>query len=284
MRDATTASYSDAFKVGAPLSNFAVGRVVRSEAESFKVGDHVTSFLNFEEYTVVPGAALSWVKKLDNKDNLPWSVYVGAAGMPGRTAYSAYHEFSNAKKGETIFVSTGAGAVGALVIQLAKRDGLKVIGSAGSDEKVAFMKEIGADVAFNYKTTSTDEVLDKEGPIDIYWDNVGGATLDSAFGHLNVNGRIINCGMISGYNTKEPYAFKNIMRIVTHSLSLNGFIESRIGPKYAEKFYREFVPLLASGEIKYREEKTPLAQAGEAIRKIQMGENIAKSVIVVAED
>ncbi|KIY65408.1 alcohol dehydrogenase [Cylindrobasidium torrendii FP15055 ss-10] len=284
MRDPKILSYTDAFKIGAPLANYAVGRVVRSESDNFKVGDHVTGTFNFEEYTILPASALSYLRKLDNNTNLPWSVYVGAAGMPGRTAYSAYNEFAKAKKGETIFVSTGAGAVGALVIQIAKRDGLKVIGSAGSDEKVAYMKEIGADVAFNYKTTSTDEVLDKEGPLDIYWDNVGAATLDSALGNMNVNGRIINCGMIAAYNTKEPYPFKNLLRVVSFSLSFNGFIVSRLDNKYAEKFYAEFVPLLASGEIKYREEKTPFAQAGEAIQRLQKGENIAKSVIIVADE
>ena len=121
---------------------------------------------------------------LENKEKLPWSAYIGVAGMPGRTAYFGYKEFSKAKKSETIFISTGAGAVGSyvhycspvvcplngsnsLLIQLAKLDGLKVIASAGSDEKVQFMKELGADVAFNYKMTDTEEVLKKEGPLDM---------------------------------------------------------------------------------------------------------------------
>lgn len=93
---------------------------------------------------------------------------LGVGGLAGGSGYMGYKEYANAKKGQTIFVSTAAGAVGSVVVQLAKRDGLKVIGSAGSEEKVAYMKEIGVDVAFNYKTTDTNAVLEKEGPIDMY--------------------------------------------------------------------------------------------------------------------
>ena len=104
---------------------------------------------------------------LENKEGLPWSVYVGVAGMPGQTAFLAWKEFARAKKGETAFVTAASGPVGSFVIQLAKSQGLKVIASAGSEEKVKFIRSIGADVAFNYKTTSTAEVLAKEGPINM---------------------------------------------------------------------------------------------------------------------
>ncbi|KIY65415.1 NAD-P-binding protein [Cylindrobasidium torrendii FP15055 ss-10] len=278
------ALYASPFHLGEPLSNYGVGRVLRSEDARLRVGDHVTGVLNFEEYAVVGRSSVSGLRKLENKENLSWSAYVGAAGMTGRTAYYAYHEYAKAKKGDNIFVSSGAGAVGSQVIQLAKLDGLKVIGSAGSDDKVAYMKDIGADVAFNYKTTSTEDVLKKEGPLDVYWDNVGGSTLDSALGHMKVNGRLLECGMISAYNTKEPYAFKNIMRIVSFSLSVHGFVELGLADKWEEEFYREYPALIASGKIKYREERSPFSQAGEAILRVQMGDNVAKSVIVVEED
>jgi len=128
---------------------------------------------------------------IENPYNLPWSLFIGVLGMPGKTAYMAWKEYSQAKKGETLFVSTGAGPVGSLVIQIAKSQGLKVIASAGSDEKVKFMKEIGADVAFNYKTEKTTDILAKEGPIDIYWDNVGGETLEAALDAANTFARFI---------------------------------------------------------------------------------------------
>ncbi|KAI3608982.1 alcoholde hydrogenase [Moniliophthora roreri] len=105
--------------------------------------------------------------------------------------------------GETVFISGGAGAVGVTVIQLAKQDGIKVIASAGTDEKVQECREMGADVAFNYKTMDTAEVLEKEGPLDMYWDNVGGPTLDAALAASATHARFIICGMISAYNNKD---------------------------------------------------------------------------------
>ncbi|KAF9016221.1 NAD(P)-binding protein [Hymenopellis radicata] len=261
MRDASIESYSLTYLLGQPLYNYGVARVLRSEKHDIKVGDHVTGMIKFQEYYVIND--FSTVQVITKTEpSLPWSVYVGAAGMPGRTAYFAYKEYAKAKKGGTIFVSTGAGAVGSMVIQLAKLDGLKVIGSAGTDTKVQYMKEIGADVAFNYKTTDTLEVLKKEGPLDVYWDNVGGSTLDAAIESMKDFGQIIVCGMISAYNDAKGQTYK-----------------------WNDEFYRVIPKKLASGEIKYKEEITKgLEGAGEAIRKIQAGENLAKSVIVVADE
>lgn len=129
--------------------------------------------------------------------------------MPGKTADFGWREFSTAKEGDIAFVTAGAGPVGQLVIQLAKLEGLKVIASAGSDEKVEYLKTLGADVAFNYKTNKTTDVLAKEGPIDVFWDNVGGETLEAAIENAAVGARFIECGMISVYNaTGEPYNVK----------------------------------------------------------------------------
>ncbi|KAF9470780.1 NAD(P)-binding protein, partial [Pholiota conissans] len=199
MRDPSVKSYAPAFVIGEPTYGFGVGVVVRSENPAFKTNDHVYGILEHQHYIIKKD--VSRIKVITNPNNLPWSTFIGVLGMPGRTAFMAWKEFSKAKPGETVFVSTGAGPVGSLVIQLAKKDGLKVIGSAGSEEKVQFMKEIGADVAFNYKTTKTAEVLEKEGPIDVYWDNVGGATLDAALEAASKGARFIECGMISTYNT-----------------------------------------------------------------------------------
>ncbi|KAJ3551077.1 hypothetical protein NMY22_g6 [Coprinellus aureogranulatus] len=170
-------SYSPPFVIGQPLNGHGVGVVLKSKYPELKEGAHVYGIFSHQVYSVYKDK--SGLIVLDNKENLPWSYYVGVCGMPGKTAYHAWHEYSQAKKGETVFVTAGAGPVGSFVIQLAKLDGCKVIASAGSDEKVEFMKSIGADVAFNYKTTNTLEVLEKEGGIDIYWDNVGGETLDA---------------------------------------------------------------------------------------------------------
>ncbi|KAJ7820955.1 hypothetical protein B0H13DRAFT_1660687 [Mycena leptocephala] len=157
------------------LSGFGIAVMLRSESPSVTAGQHVYGVNTaHQEYAIIP--ELGGLQIMEKHPNLPWSVYLGAAGMPGQTAYIGWKEFANAKAGEVAFVSAGAGE---MVIQLAKQAGLKVIASAGSEEKVQFMKSMGAGVVFNYKTTATREVLAKEGPIDIYWDNVGGDILDA---------------------------------------------------------------------------------------------------------
>ncbi|KAF8996526.1 alcohol dehydrogenase [Cyathus striatus] len=282
MRAPNKKSYSPPFTLGEPIDNFAVAVVVRSEEERFKKGDHVYGVLPFANYTIV--TTTKELRILDNKHNLPWSVYVGAAGMPGKTAYMAWKEYSYAKKGETVYVSTGAGPVGSLVIQLAKQSGCRVIGSAGSDEKVAFMKECGADVAFNYKTENVRDVLEREGGIDIYWDNVGGETLDAALEFAKLGGRFIECGMISGYNTGGAVT-KNLFHVVAKSLSVYGFIVFRLHEKYETQFYEEVPQLLAEGKLKYSEHVWEgLDKAGEAILAVQKGTNKAKAVVKVAQE
>jgi len=205
--------------------------------------------------------------------------------MPGQTSYYGWKEYAKAKAGETLFVSTAAGPVGSLVVQLAKQDGLKVIASAGSDEKVQFCKDIGADVAFNYKTMNTAEVLKKEGPIDIYWDNVGGPTLEAAIEHSALYARMIICGFISEYNGEENYGIKTMRNVLTNRISINGLLVWDHEAKYKDEFYRVIPQKLASGEIKYTEDVTRgLDKCGEAILEVQKGLNKGKKVIIVADD
>ncbi|KAE9408372.1 NAD(P)-binding protein [Gymnopus androsaceus JB14] len=250
MRSAEVESYSPAFHLNEPLYNHGVGVILRSESSdpAFKPGTHVYA-------------------------------YVGAAGMPGQTAYYGWQAYANPKPNEVVFVSTAGGPVGSMVVQIAKRAGCKVIASAGSAEKVAFAKSIGADVAFNYKEQDTAEVLKKEGPIDIYWENVGGSTLDAFLGNAANHARVIVCGMISGYNdsTGDGVNMKNLLSFLTRRIHLNGFL--------VMEFYKEFPKQLASGELKWSEDVTKgLIHAGEAILEVQEGRNTAKKVIVVAEE
>ncbi|KAJ7197932.1 alcohol dehydrogenase [Mycena pura] len=283
MRAPETKSYSTPFTLGAPLVGYGVGVVLRSEASDVAPGKYVYGdSIPHQQYAVL--ANMDGFDFLERNPKLPWTVYVGAAGMPGKTAYMGWKEFSQAKKGETAFITTGAGQVGSMVIQLAKRDGLKVIASAGSEEKVKFMKSIGADVAFNYKTTDTREVLAREGPIDIYWDNVGGDILDAALEHANIFGRLLMCGMISGYNT--GYApNKNMHLTFGKSLTINGILVFHLQQKHNAEFYSKIPALLAKGELKYTEEvHRGLESVGEAILRVQKGMNTAKTVIVVAEE
>ncbi|KAL0961288.1 hypothetical protein HGRIS_006248 [Hohenbuehelia grisea] len=275
-------SYINSFKLGEPVSNFGVGVVLRSENSDVKAGDHVYGVISFEEYIIFP--KLEGVEILTNDANIPWSYYVGVAGMPGMTSYAGWKEFSKAKKGETVFVSTGAGPVGATVVQLAKRDGLKVIASAGSDAKVEFLKEIGVDVPFNYKTTSTKDILTKEGGIDVYWDNVGGEVLDAALDAAHTQARFIECGMITGYNDSEKFAIKNIFSVIPKAITISGCAVYLLAPKYTAEFRREVPALIASGELKVLEHRTEgLEKAGHALVDVLTGKNHGKSVVIVAD-
>ncbi|KAJ7456097.1 hypothetical protein FB451DRAFT_1564709 [Mycena latifolia] len=283
MRHQEKKSYSAAFTIGAPLEGFGVGVVLRSETPGVDVGKYVYGpTIPHQEYTVFP--QLDNLNIIDKHPKLPWTAYVGAAGMPGKTAYMGWKEFSEAKPGEVAFITTGAGAVGSMVIQLAKQAGMKVIGSAGSEEKVQFMKDLGADVAFNYKTTDTRAVLEKEGPIDVYWDNVGGDVLDAALQHAAINARFLECGMISGYNTGQQ-GIKNLNLVVGKSLHIHGVLVFRLEGKYNAEFYETIPPLLANGTLKYAEDVAQgLDKVGDVILAVQKGTNKAKAVVVVAKE
>ncbi|KAH9832053.1 NAD(P)-binding protein [Rhodofomes roseus] len=220
MRDPSIKSYSIAYTIGAPLDNFGVGVVLRSESDELKVGDHVYGYYPFQEYVVYEDiAALRLARVLKNEEGLPWSVYVGVCGLPGHTAHHGWMEFAKPKQGDVVFVTT------------AKQAGCKVIASAGSDEKVTILKSIGTDVAFNYKKTI--DVLMKEGPIDIYRDNVGGESLDAALEVAAWHAR--ECGMISAYNNADDYAMKNLPLIFTKSLTLYDFTVMDFHHKYADQ-------------------------------------------------
>ncbi|KAF4622619.1 hypothetical protein D9613_009028 [Agrocybe pediades] len=299
MRDPSIKSYASPFIIGESISGYGVAVVLRSEHPEVKKGDLISGMMSSSGFVInsaLPTGSTgyqnynicktldSWLAKFENPHNLPLSTFIGVLGMPGKTAFMGWKEHSHAKKGETAFVSTGAGPVGSLVVQLAKMDGLKVIGSAGSEEKLKFMKECGADVVFNYKTSKVADVLKKEGPIDIYWDNVAGETLEAALDAANINARFIECGAIGDYNSGKGVPVRNISRVFEKSISLNGFIQYRLEPKYLAEFYKTVPPLVASGKIKHREQVFEgLETVGDVILAVQKGQNTAKAVVHIAD-
>lgn len=195
MRAPESASYSPPFELGKPITNRAVSKVVKSGTDKFKAGDIIvaTDSMGTEEYTLLAEGPTSRAFKLDNPYNLDPRYFIGALGMPGLTAYSSFYEIGEPKKGETIFISAASGAVGQLVGQLAKHEGLTVIGSVGSDEKLEFiLKDLGFDGGFNYKKEKPAEALKRLAPegIDIYYENVGGEQLEAAINAMKPFGRI----------------------------------------------------------------------------------------------
>jgi NADPH-dependent curcumin reductase CurA len=216
-------SYVPSFALDKALDGGAVGEVIESRTEAFKVGDVVTSNCGWREYFMAVPATLHRV----NGDRQPASVYLGALGMTGMTAWAGLN-LAEAKAGEIIFISGAAGAVGSVAGQLAKLRGCQVIGAAGSAEKVRFLEEdCGFDRAFNYKSGPIVAQLNQAAPdgIDVYFDNVGGAMLEAALSALRVWGRIIACGSISGYNDLQPQPGpNNLFNMIGKRLTMKGMI------------------------------------------------------------
>lgn len=194
MRNPEQKSYAPPFELGQPMTNSAVSKVLKSDNPKFKEGDLVTGMMGTEEYSTVPAqVANSRVRKLENPYNLDPKLFIGALGMPGLTAYSSFYAIGKPQKGETIFISAASGAVGQIVGQLAKHEGLTVIGSVGNDQKLEFItKDLGFDAGFNYKKEAAGEALKRLAPkgIDIYYENVGGEQLDAALKATNNFARI----------------------------------------------------------------------------------------------
>lgn len=195
MRDPSIQSYSPPFELGKPITNRAISKVLKSDSPKFKEGDVIIAAesLGTEEYTVLEEGSTSRAQKLENPYKLDPKVFLGPLGMPGLTAWSSFYEIGQPKKGETIFISAASGAVGQVVGQLAKHEGLTVIGSVGDDKKLDFiLNELKFDAGFNYKKEKPAQALARLAPqgIDIYYENVGGEHLEAALNALNQFGRI----------------------------------------------------------------------------------------------
>ncbi|KAG1866680.1 hypothetical protein F4604DRAFT_1778258 [Suillus subluteus] len=284
----------DAFPLGETITGFSVAVVLRSETPLIQAGQHVYGFMHYQRYSVIPSIdanALGMkglsLKVLDNKYNLPWRYYVGILGMSGQTAYYGLKDISNPKPGETLYISAACGAVGHLVVQLAKAQGLKVIASCGSDQKVSLVKSLGADHVFNYKTADTAAELKAHGPIDIYFDLVGGPTLEAAINNLACNARLVICGMISQYNsaTNEAYGIRNLWLLNRYRAKMQGLVVIDWADKYLDEFHDTVPRDLAAGKLKYLEHVYHgMDRVGEALVDLLVGNNVGKSVLVLEGD
>jgi len=276
-------SYTPPFKLGEPLEGAAVGEVVASGADELKPGDTVLHNHGWREYALVKAKHATKV----DPSLAPLSAFLGVLGMPGLTAYAGLFVTAEFKPGDVVFVSSAAGAVGQVAGQLAKLNGAaRVIGSAGSDHKVAYLiDELGFDAAFNYHDGPVRELLKAAAPegIDVYFDNVGGDHLEAAIGAMNVHGRITECGMISVYNATEPTpAPRNLAMVIGKRLTLRGML---VIDHYGleQKFLGEVAPLVADGRIKHRETIFEgLRSAPEAFLAMLRGDGVGKNLIRIA--
>ena len=263
---------------------------MRSDTRQYQPGDLVTTFSSENaEYSVIPEKLFSVVglRKIDSTHGLPLSYYIGFLGMPGTASFEGLYEIGQPKKGETIFISSAAGAVGQVVGQLAKIEGLTVIGSAGSRDKVDYVRSLGFDAVFNYKEEKTLDALHRLAPqgIDLYWDNVGGEILEAALEVMNTHGRIIACGSISGYNSKpeDRYGVKNMFYVVTKRIRMEGFIVDLSPPKYKAALDK-LVPHFVEGRIQGKEDIYEGIEKGpEALIGIFKGQNFGKTILKIAD-
>ncbi|KAI5781804.1 hypothetical protein EDC01DRAFT_751908 [Geopyxis carbonaria] len=288
MRDASIKSYSPPYDIGSVVNNDGIARVVKSDSSDYREGEIVGGPIGTELFSAIDAGTLARFRHINNEHNLPLSNFTGILGMSGLTAYSSFYAIGKPQKGETIFVSAASGAVGAAVGQLAKREGLTVIGSVGSDDKAEFItKELGFDGAFNYKTENPHDALKRLAPngIDIYYDNVGGIQLEAAIGAANLHARFIECGMISYYNLsrrEDMYTPGNLMEIVAKRLTIQGFIvhDPNMGPIYAAEHQSNVAKWLASKEMTVRESTTVgIDNAANGLIGMLKGENFGKAVL-----
>lgn len=280
-------SYLPAVKIGDVMRGSGIGIVEESRHANFSKGDVVTGVLDWQSYAVLNGDT-AMVGILQVAHGMPLTAFHGLFGAVGLTAYFGLMDIAQPKAGETLVVSAAAGAVGSLVGQIGKKEGCRVIGIAGSDEKCRWLTEsLGFDAAINYKTNNIGDALKEHCPdgIDIYFDNVGGEILDTALLQINHGARIPLCGMISTYNDKENQPGpSNIDKLLIKSAKLQGFIVIDYLDR-AEEAMAYLGAAYAAGEIQYRVHLVDgLEKAPESLELLFTGGNNGKLIVKIDPD
>ena len=278
-------SYMPAVRLGEVMRGGAVGVVEESRHPEFAAGDLVQGLLGWQEYATVPAAAMT---KLPKGLPIPMTAFMGLFSHIGITAYFGLLDSGAPKPGETLVVSTAAGAVGSLVGQIGKIKGCRVVGLTGSDEKCHWIKnDLGYDAAINYKTENVGEALRRHCPegIDIYFDQVGGAILEAVLDLINLHARIVVCGMISTYNSTKPTPGPpNLVNILVRRSRMEGFLCFDYNARADEAFHA-LQGWYAAGKLKYRVDIVDgLAGAPAALRRMFDGANIGKLAVQVSAE
>jgi NADPH-dependent curcumin reductase CurA len=275
-------SYVPPFQIGEPLQGGAVGQVIESRSDAVAAGDWVNTMLGWREYYVTDGSA---VMKID-PELAPVSKALGVLGLTGWTAYVGLLDLGQPKEGETVFVSAAAGAVGSVVGQIAKLKGCRVVGSAGSAEKVASLEDFGYDQGCNYKEEPVADALDRLCPdgIDVYFENVGGDHLEAALPRMRTFGRVVVCGLISHYNATELPPGPSFVPVVAKRLTIRGFIVSDHFDRLPD-FLRDMSGWLREGKITDQETIVDgIENAPAAFMGLLRGENRGKMLVKVGPE
>jgi NADPH-dependent curcumin reductase CurA len=270
-------SYIEPFQLGAPMASGFVGQVVRSNLPAYSPGDLVTGMGPWSHHGVSDGRGLTKLPP-----GMPPSSALGVLGMPGLTAWVGLVDIARVKAGETVVVSAASGAVGAVVVQLAKLRDCRVVGVAGRADKCAYVTDqLGADACIDYRKDDVAAELRRLCPkgIDVYFDNVAGAVLDAVLKNLRDHARIALCGMISEYNAEASPAGPNLRPLLANKAMIQGFI---VGEHLSRRqaFLDELLPLVRSGRVKHREDVTKgLDNAPRGLIGLLRGENFGKALV-----
>jgi NADPH-dependent curcumin reductase CurA len=277
-------SYLPALPLGEVMRGGGMGVVEESRNPGFSAGDLVQGLFGWQEYAVSDGTGVSVLPK---GLPVPPTAFFGLLGHIGLTAYFGLLDICHPKAGETLVVSTAAGAVGSLVGQIGKLQGCRVVGLTGSDEKVAWIRDtLGFDAAINYKTEPVPQALDRHCPkgIDIYFDNVGGATLEAVLDRINLKARIAICGAITTYNNAEPAAGpRNLSNLIMKRARAEGFLCTDYLDRAMECF-SQLVQWHMAGKLQYRVDMVEgLKNAPRTLNKLFTGANSGKLILQVAK-
>jgi hypothetical protein len=273
-------SYAPVMQIGDIMVGRTIAEVIRSRHPQFQAGDWVVGRLGWQDYSIAAAADL---QKLD-PGRAPLTTYLGCLGSTGITAWIGLYEIGRAKQGETVLVSAASGAVGSVVGQLARRRGCRAVGIAGGTAKCkVVIGEFGFDACVDYKAASfaADLRAAVGSGVDVYFDNVGGAILDTVLPLLKHGARIPLCGMVSQYNATESYGVRNLREIFNHRVTMRGFLLSDhrdlwpVATKELEQAY-------AAGDLKSRETIAEgLENAPQAFIDMLKGGNIGKQIVRV---
>jgi NADPH-dependent curcumin reductase CurA len=247
-------NYIEPITLGDSVRSTVIGRVVMSNSPELSVGDVVLTMGGWEQYTTAPAATMN---KLDADAGIPLSNFLSVLGPTGLTAYFGLLEVGKPRAGETVLVSAAAGAVGSIVGQIAKLQGCRVVGMAGTDEKCAWItRDLGFDEAINYKTCGDYEAAIRaacpEG-VDVYFDNVGGEILDATLKCLNTHARVPVCGWISTYNEADAPGPRNLWQLVAQSVTMQGFVILSYADRFPEGI-GQLAEWLMAGKLQFKEE------------------------------
>lgn len=275
-------SYLPPVAIGAPIAGMSLGEVVVSHNPAWPVGTLLRAFATWSDHYVISGDALG-LEKVTPQPGVPLEHYMGTLGPVGLTAWVGLFEIGRAKAGETVLVSAAAGATGSTVVQIAKAAGARVIGIAGGPEKARVVRELGADVAIDYRAEADlGAAIRAAAPdgIDVFFDNVGGETLDAALPLMRLHGRIALCGMVAQYNDADnPHGIRNLWQLVVNRVSIRGFI-TYDHPEVLERAQTELDGWVADSRLK------PLANTRDGFEKLpeafialMSGQTVGKTLV-----